>query len=145
MLASLIPRSPVPWSTGEAIRLACPMSGPHPGASPASVNRRRWERLPFAIPVFIRGTNGQGKEFLQLCTLLNESAGGALLATRTPLKRRSLLSLEIPSAPAPTTGAFAQGKRLLKARVMRTTLIEGWTYCGLQFSRPLIEKRGMKI
>lgn len=102
---------------------------------------RRWPRIPLAIPVFIRGTNGQGKEFLELCTLLNESAGGALLAIRKPLKRRSRLTLEIPLAPAPTTGAFAQGKRLLKARVIRTTLIEGWTYCGLQFSRPLMQSR----
>src|SRR5438132_9287892 len=39
--------------------------------------RRRWARLSLAIPVFVRGINGQGREFLEFCTLLNESAGGA--------------------------------------------------------------------
>src|SRR5438552_3629771 len=36
--------------------------------------RRRWARLSLAIPVFVRGINGQGREFLEFCTLLNESA-----------------------------------------------------------------------
>src|SRR5437870_7447179 len=61
--------------------------------------RRRWSRLPLAIPAFIRGVNGQGREFLEFGTLLNESAGGVLLAIRKPLRRWSRVTLEIPSAP----------------------------------------------
>jgi hypothetical protein len=41
--------------------------------------RRRWKRLSLAIPVFVRGISGPGKELVEFCTLLNESAGGALL------------------------------------------------------------------
>ena|SRR5437870_5831567 len=65
--------------------------GPSAATQPVP-ERRRWVRLSLAIPVFVRGVNGQGKEFLEFCTLLNESAGGALLAMRKPLRRRSRIS-----------------------------------------------------
>jgi len=100
--------------------------------------RRRWARLSLAIPVFVRGINGQGREFLEFCTLLNESAGGALLAIRKPLRRRSWVSLEIPSSPLLRNVKLRKTLRLLRARVIRITSINGWNLCGLQFVRPLI-------
>jgi PilZ domain len=90
------------------------------------------------MPVFVRGINGQGREFLEFCTLLNTSAGGALLAIRKPLRRRSRVSLEMPSAPLLRNVKFRQTIRMLRARVIRVTLIDGWSLCGLQFARPLI-------
>jgi PilZ domain-containing protein len=100
--------------------------------------RRRWARLSLAVPVFVRGINGQGREFLEFCTLLNESAGGALLAIRKPLRRRSRVSLEMPSAPILRNVKFRKTIRTLQARVVRITPIDGWNLCGLQFARPLI-------
>ena len=100
--------------------------------------RRRWARLSLAIPVFVRGINGQGREFLEFCTLLNESAGGALLAIRRPLRRRSRVSLEMPSAPILRNVKLRQTMRRLRARVVRVSPIDGWNLCGLQFGRPLI-------
>src|SRR6266699_5598435 len=101
--------------------------------------RRRWVRLSLAIPVFVRGVDGQGKEFIEFCTLLNESAGGALLAIRKPLRRRSRVSLEMPSAPVLKNVKFRQTIRMLRARVIRITHVDGWNLCGLQFARPLIQ------
>src|SRR5213593_666064 len=100
--------------------------------------RRRWARLSLAIPVFVRGVNGQGREFLEFCTLLNESAGGVLLAIRKPLRRRSRVSLEIPSAPLLKDVKLPRAARMLRARVVRITYGEGWNLCGLQFVRPLL-------
>src|SRR5437867_9922026 len=99
--------------------------------------RRRWSRLPLAIPAFIRGVNGQGREFLEFSTLLNESAGGVLLAIRKPLRRWSRGSLEIPSAPLLMNVSLPGTVRRLRARVVRITSVEGWNLCGLQFLRPL--------
>src|SRR2546429_8012122 len=96
--------------------------------------RRRWSRLPLAIPAFVRGVNGQGREFLEFCTLLNESAGGALLAIRKPLRRWSRVSLEIPSAPISKNVKLRQTIRTLRARVIRITYVDGWNLCGLQFA-----------
>src|SRR5438309_3848556 len=99
--------------------------------------RRRWSRLPLAIPAFIRGVNGQGRELLEYSTLLNESAGGVLLAIRKPLRRWSRVSLEIPSAPLLKNVTLPRTVRRLGARVLRITYVEGWNLCGLQFLRPL--------
>src|SRR6266581_8671799 len=113
------------------------------GRAPTAANqpaaeRRRWVRLSLAIPVFVRGVDGQGREFVEFCTLLNESAGGALLAIRKALRRRSRVSLEMPLAPALRNVRFRRTKRMLRARVIRTMPIDGWNLCGLQFARPLI-------
>src|SRR6059058_1486722 len=99
--------------------------------------RRRWPRLSLAIPVFVRGVNGHGREFLEFCTLLNESAGGALLAIRKPLRRWSRVSLEIPSAPLLKNLKLPRTMRMLRARVIRIAYADGWNLCGLKFVRPL--------
>jgi len=100
--------------------------------------RRRWERLALAIPVFVRGISGPGKEFVEFCTLLNESAGGALLLIRRSLRHRSRVSLEIPLAPTLSNMKFRRTTRILKARVVRISPVNGWSLCGLQFARPLV-------
>jgi PilZ domain len=102
------------------------------------LERRRWARICLAIPVFVRGINGQGREFLEFCTLLNESAGGALLAIRRSLPLRSQVSLEIPLPPLAKQIKFRRKIRLLKARVVRITFSNGWNLCGVQFARPLL-------
>ena len=107
-------------------------------ANQPAAERRRWVRLSLAIPVFVRGVDGQGREFIEFCTLLNESAGGALLAIRKPLRRRSRVSLEMPVAPALRNLEFRQTVRMLRAHVVRTMPIDGWNLCGLQFARPLM-------
>src|SRR6266568_1262394 len=99
--------------------------------------RRRWSRLPLAIPVFVRGVNAQGREFLEFSTLLNESAGGVLLAIRKPLRRWSRVTLEIPSAPLIKNLKLPRTMRMLRARVIRIAYADGWNLCGLQFVRPL--------
>ena len=100
--------------------------------------RRHWARLSLAIPVFVRGINGQGREFLEFSTLLNESAGGVLLAMRKPLRLWSRVSLEIPSSQILKSERLRRAVRMLRARVIRITYVEGWNLCGLQFARPLV-------
>ena len=97
-------------------------------------------RLGLAIPVFVRGINGRGREFLEFGTLLNQSAGGALLAVRKPLRPRSRVSLEIPSAPILMNVKLPRAVRILRARVLRITYANSWKLCGLQFARPLIQR-----
>jgi PilZ domain-containing protein len=112
------------------------------GRAPTAANqpaaeRRRWVRLSLAIPVFVRGIDGQGRECVEFCTLLNESAGGALLAIRRALRRRSRVSLEMPLASALRNVRLRRTKRMLRACVVRMMPIDGWNLCGLQFARPL--------
>jgi hypothetical protein len=96
--------------------------------------RRRWQRLPLPVPMFLRGVDERGKEFLEFSTALNISAGGALLATRRYLPRSSKISVQIPPPPFPRQQFKA---RSVKARVVQVRNSERYHLCGLVFSRPL--------
>lgn len=110
-----------------------------PVAVPKSVaERRKYERVPLAVPIFVRGTDSQGKEFIEFATALNISAGGALLAIRRYLPKFAMISLEIPSAPLPRTLDLPRAVRRLQARLLRATTLEGYQLWGMKFSTPLI-------
>jgi len=101
--------------------------------------RRRWPRLPLAIPVFVRSRDERGKEFLEFATALNISAGGALVAVRRSLPLSARISLEIPSAPFAATTVLPKAARTLRARTVRVTHTEGYHLVGLKFSHPLLD------
>ncbi len=111
----------------------------------AGSERRKHQRLPLSIPVFVRGVDQDGKEFLEFATALNISAGGILLATRRSLPRSSQLSLEIPVAPLPPSSVSPQSVRSLKARLVRVTHGERCHLLGLKFHRPLQEHAKGKV
>lgn len=98
--------------------------------------RRQWERIGLAVPLFVRGVDDRGLEFLEFGTALNISAGGALLAVQRPLPRAKRVSVETPSLPSPENSPTPFAQRL-KARVTRVMPSHGYTLCGLKFSRPL--------
>jgi hypothetical protein len=100
--------------------------------------RRKWPRLPLAVPVFVRSRDEKGKEFLEFATALNISAGGALVAVRRALPPSAQVLLEIPSAPLSATAALPKASRTLRARTLRVTHADGYHLLGLKFSRPLI-------
>jgi hypothetical protein len=108
--------------------LAQPISG---------AERRRWPRLTVPVPVFVRGVDGQGKEYLDFGTAVNISAGGVLLASRRYLPNGDKVSLEIPPPPFPQEAAKA---RSLKARVVHVRGSDRCHLCSLAFSKPLAIK-----
>ncbi len=99
--------------------------------------RRKWPRLPLAIPVFVRARDGKGKELLEFATALNVSAGGMLVAVRRVLPALAQVSLEIPSAPVAALALMPRASRNLRAKALRTTPAQGYYLLGLKFSRPL--------
>ncbi len=48
------------------------------------------------------------------------------------------VSLEIPSAPLLKNVKWRRTKRMVRARVIRITYVEGWNLYGVQFARPRI-------
>ena len=104
----------------------------------AGNERRKWARLPLAIPVFVRSRDGKGKEFLEFATALNVSAGGMLVAIRRTLPAIAQLRLEIPSAPVAALALLPRASRSLRAKALRTTPAEGYYLLGLKFARPLL-------
>jgi hypothetical protein len=103
--------------------------------------RRRWPRLPLAIPVFVRGRGEQNKEFLEFATALNVSAAGMLVAIRHSLLVLDEVSLEIPSAPLAISDGLPRTTRALRGKVVRSERADGFSVVGLKFLRPLVESR----
>lgn len=99
--------------------------------------RRKWTRLPLAIPVFVRSRDEKGKEFLEFATALNVSAGGMLVAIRRVLPAITQIRLEIPSAPV-AAFVLPKASRALRAKALRTTPADGYYLLGLKFARPLL-------
>jgi hypothetical protein len=99
--------------------------------------RRKWTRLPLAIPVFVRSRDGKGKEFLEFATALNVSAGGMLVAIRRIPPPLPNIQLDIPSAPV-AMSYTPRAARTLRAKTLRTTPAQGYYLVGLKFSRPLL-------
>ncbi|MFY9909807.1 MAG: PilZ domain-containing protein [Candidatus Sulfotelmatobacter sp.] len=108
----------------------------------SSAERRRWSRLPLAIPVFVRSRGETNNELLEFATALNVSAGGMLLAVRRPIPRSTQVSLEIPSAPLAAMAALPKVAKTLRARVLRMQHGEGYNLVALKFSRPLLRSHG---
>ena len=100
--------------------------------------RRKWSRLPLAIPVFVRSRDRDGKEFLEFATALNVSAGGMLVAVRKVFPDVPHVRLEIPSAPVAAVALLPRASRDLRAKALRTTPAEGCYLLGLKFTRPLL-------
>ena len=94
---------------------------------------RRWTRLDISFPVFARGTNGKGREFVEFATALNVSAGGMLLAVRRPPPVRHL-QLDIPTAPGLGPASSASS---MQADTVWMEAREQFTLLGLQFTKPL--------
>ena len=99
--------------------------------------RRKWDRLHLAIPVFVRSKDGNGKDCLEFATAMNVSAGGALVVSRRALPPAAAISLEIPSAPfGPVTG-FHRSARSMRARVVWIAHLNSYSLLGLRFLKPL--------
>ncbi len=111
------------------------------GKVPAQ-ERRRWPRLPLAIPVFVRSHAEADREFLEFATALNVSAGGMLVAVRRSLPASAQVSLEIPSAPLAALAELPAVTRNLRAKVLRMLHGEGYNLVALKFSRPLASVNG---
>lgn len=108
------------------------------GEGPA---RRRWDRLPIAIPIFVRGTDETGKRFVEFTTAANINAGGMLLLSRRPFSPGLLVTLEIPT---PTPFFQAPGhcsSSVMSAVVLYANYSEGYHLCGLELIQPLLDRR----
>jgi hypothetical protein len=101
------------------------------------MERRAWDRLPLAVPVFVRSHGENGKDLLEFATAVNISAGGALVAVNRPLRPLAQVSLEIPSAPLAATAPVPKSSRNLQAKVVYVTHADGYHLLGMKFSQPL--------
>lgn len=63
----------------------------------AITERREYYRLPIRVPIFIKGIDKNGDEFLELTHTVNVSASGACLITRRDLAHLADVLVSIPA------------------------------------------------
>jgi hypothetical protein len=104
--------------------------------------KRRWDRLKLAIPVFIRAQSSDGREALEFATATNVSAGGALLVVRRSLNKASWVTLEIPSAPIAPVHGMPSSPRRIRAKTVWVKHLDDYHLLGLKFAQPLATDNG---
>lgn len=98
---------------------------------------RRSPRIRLQVPVFIRGTDASGTEFIELTKTLNISAFGASIASQHILRPNQLIHLTIP-APAPTSPSSVPSETPpITAKVLRQDLVGETRLFALEFMHPL--------
>ena len=89
------------------------------------------------MPIFVRGTDAHGDDFLDLTRTIDISATGAFLACPRPLRRNELVLLTIP-APSPSSNGRAQApSNPIQARVLRSDLSGDVHLIGVEFLKSI--------
>ena len=103
--------------------------------SPAE--RRRSPRIRLQIPVFIRGVDVTGTEFLDLTKTLDISAIGAVVASTRLLCAEHTVHLTIPAPSPSSSGTVPPETPPIQARVRRQQASGDVHLVGLEFLKPL--------
>jgi len=98
---------------------------------------RRSPRIRLQIPVFVRGTDASGSEFIELTKTLNISAFGACITSQHILRTNQTVHLTVP-APSPASNSLVPSETPpILARVLRQNMAGDIRLFGLQFIHPL--------
>jgi hypothetical protein len=97
---------------------------------------RRSQRIHIQIPIFVRGTDAAGLEFLDLTKTLDISAAGALLASPRAIPANQVVQLTIPAPPSPSATLPFETPPI-HARVCRHSSADGIHLLGVEFLKPL--------
>jgi hypothetical protein len=89
------------------------------------------------IPVFVRGLDVYGEEFLDLTKTTNISAVGACIASPRALRLNQMISLRIPAPSTPSAGLVPEATAAIAARVIRGQPAGDQYFVGVEFVKPL--------
>ena len=98
---------------------------------------RHSPRIRLQIPVFVRGTDASGSEFIELTKTLNISAFGACIASQHILRSNQVVHLTIPAPSPANPGLVPSETPPIIARVLRQTMLGETRLFGLEFLYPL--------
>jgi hypothetical protein len=99
--------------------------------------RRRSQRIRLQVPLFLRGTDDAGSEFVDLTKTVDISATGAFLACRRGIHTNQLLRLTIPVASESFSGLIPVETPPIQARVRRVSEAGDTQLVGVEFLKAL--------
>ena len=103
----------------------------------AASSTRRSPRIRLQVPVFVRGTDVSGAEFIELTKTLNISATGACITSGHIIRPDQIIHLTIP-APSPSFSSLVPSETPpITARVLRQDSAGEMRLFGLEFLRAI--------
>ncbi len=103
----------------------------------ASSSTRRSPRIRLQVPVFVRGTDTSGAEFIELTKTLNISATGACITSAHIIRPDQVVHLTIP-APSPASSSLIPSETPpIAAKVLRQDTVGEMRLFGLEFLRAI--------
>lgn len=98
---------------------------------------RRSSRIPLQAPVFLRGQDASGAEFIELTKTLNISSFGACITSTHLLKMDQTVHLTIPAPSQTSSGQIPSETPPIAARIKWQDVSGDLRLFGLEFVRPL--------
>ena len=98
---------------------------------------RRSPRIRLQVPVFVRGTDASGSEFIELTKTLDISAFGACIACQHVLLVNQTIHLTIPAPSLVSPSLVPSETPPILARVLRQNMVGDARLFGLEFLHPL--------
>src|ERR1700721_3881190 len=103
------------------------------GVLQAYEERRRFQRLRLQIPMFIRGRDTHGEQFLELAKTLDISAKGAFITSPRPLAINEIITLTIPAPSITSSGLVQAGMPPIQAKGKRQQRAGEFYLVGVRF------------
>ncbi|HKV47359.1 MAG TPA: PilZ domain-containing protein [Candidatus Acidoferrales bacterium] len=107
------------------------------GARTLYEERRRFPRIHLQVPLFIRGKDSQGEQFLELAKALDISALGALITCPKALVVGDFVTLTVPAPSITSSALIPAGMPPIQARVRREQEAGDIYLVGVEFIKPL--------
>lgn len=105
--------------------------------SPHYDERRRFQRILLQVPLFIRGRDAHGVQFLELAKTLNVSGLGAFLTCPRALAIHEIITLTIPAPSIVVSALVPSGMPPIQARVKRQQEAGDVHLVGVEFLKPI--------
>jgi hypothetical protein len=99
--------------------------------------QRRFPRIHLQVPLFIRGKDAYGEQFLELAKTLDISAIGAFVTSPRPLSVNDVVTLTIPAPSITSSALVPAGMPPIQARVKRQQEAGDVHLVGLEFLKPI--------
>ena len=103
----------------------------------APPHQRQNPRIRIQIPVFLRGTDALGVDFIELTKTLNISSTGACITSVHILRPDQMVHLTIPAPAAASSSLVPSETPPIVAKVLRQESAGHMRLFGLEFLRPL--------
>jgi PilZ domain len=99
--------------------------------------QRRFPRIRLQVPIFLRGQDASGVDFVELTKTLNISASGACIASTHLLRPEQIVHLTIPTPAPASSGLVPNETPPIAAKVLRQQTAGQMRLFGVEFLKTL--------